>query len=40
MGVSFLGWGAAVPDRVVTNADLTATLDTTDEWIFERTGIR
>lgn len=33
------GWGAAVPDGVVTNADLEARLDTSDEWIVERTGI-
>lgn len=38
--VRFLGVGAAVPDEVVTNADLEARLDTTDEWIRERTGIR
>ncbi len=40
MGIRFTGWGTAVPDRVVTNDELSATLDTTDEWIFERTGIR
>ena len=34
------GWGSAVPDAVVTNADLEARLDTSDEWIVERTGIR
>src|SRR3954467_12071427 len=34
------GWGMALPDKVVTNADLEATLDTTDEWIVERSGIR
>ena len=34
------GWGTALPDKVVTNADLEASLDTTDEWIVERTGIR
>lgn len=33
------GWGAALPDKVVTNADLEHSLDTTDEWIVERTGI-
>jgi 3-oxoacyl-[acyl-carrier-protein] synthase-3 len=33
------GLGVAVPDRVVTNADLAARLDTTDEWIRTRTGI-
>jgi 3-oxoacyl-[acyl-carrier-protein] synthase-3 len=40
MGVRFRGWGIAVPDRVVTNAELSLTLDTSDEWITERTGIR
>ena len=34
------GWGAALPDKVVTNADLAAVLDTSDEWIMERSGIR
>ncbi len=34
------GWGIAVPDKVVTNEDLSATLDTNDAWIVERTGIR
>jgi len=34
------GWGAAVPDGVLTNADLEACLDTTDAWIVERTGVR
>jgi 3-oxoacyl-[acyl-carrier-protein] synthase-3 len=32
--------GVAVPPRVVTNHDLAKTLDTSDEWIVERTGIR
>ena len=32
--------GTAVPDRVLTNHDLTRMLDTSDEWIVERTGIR
>ena len=32
--------GVAVPPGVLTNADLTRTLDTSDEWIVERTGIR
>jgi len=34
------GIGAAVPDGVLTNADLESYLDTSDEWIVERTGIR
>jgi 3-oxoacyl-[acyl-carrier-protein] synthase-3 len=33
------GWGTALPDKVVTNDDLTKTMDTTDQWIRERTGI-
>ena len=40
MGVRFKGWGTAVPDRVVTNDELSQTLDTSDQWITERTGIR
>lgn len=34
------GLGIAVPDRVVTNADFEKSLDTSDQWIVERTGIR
>lgn len=34
------GWGMYVPDRVLTNHELAAMVDTTDEWIIERTGIR
>ena len=34
------GWGMAVPDRVLTNADLERMIETTDEWIASRTGIR
>ena len=33
------GTGMAVPDRVVTNDDLAALMDTSDEWIRTRTGI-
>ena len=40
MGVRFRGWGIAVPDRIVTNDELSLTLDTSDQWITERTGIR
>jgi 3-oxoacyl-[acyl-carrier-protein] synthase-3 len=40
MGAAIVGWGSALPDRVVTNADFAARLDTSDEWITERTGIR
>ena len=35
-----IGWGYYVPRRVVTNHELSQRLDTTDEWIVERTGIR
>ncbi len=35
-----LGMGSYVPDRVVTNRDMERLVDTTDEWIKERTGIR
>ncbi|HEY0271148.1 MAG TPA: beta-ketoacyl-ACP synthase III [Sphingomonas sp.] len=35
-----LGTGSALPARCVTNAELPATLDTSDAWIVERTGIR
>lgn len=35
-----IGWGAYVPRRVLTNADVAQLVDTSDEWIVERTGIR
>jgi len=35
-----LGAGSALPKRRVTNEELAQTVDTTDEWIVERTGIR
>lgn len=38
-GASVTGWGAALPELVVTNADLEARLDTNSTWITERTGI-
>ncbi|MBT7614005.1 MAG: beta-ketoacyl-ACP synthase 3, partial [Rhodospirillaceae bacterium] len=34
------GCGAYLPERCVTNSELAAALDTTDEWIQSRTGIR
>ena len=37
---SILGFGGYVPETVVTNADWEARLDTTDEWITQRTGIK
>ena len=39
-GIRVTGWGIAVPDKVVTNDDFAVRLDTSDEWIVERTGIR
>lgn len=39
-GSVLLGSGSALPQRVVTNAELAREVDTTDEWIVERTGIR
>ena len=40
MGVRFRGWGIGLPDRIVTNDELSLTLETSDAWITERTGIR
>ena len=34
------GVGGYLPDAIVTNADLAMRVDTSDEWIVERTGIR
>lgn len=38
--IGILGLGAYVPDRVMTNDDWTEYVETSDEWIVERTGIR
>ena len=38
-GAIITGWGTALPERVVTNHDLEATMDTNHDWIVERTGI-
>jgi 3-oxoacyl-[acyl-carrier-protein] synthase-3 len=35
-----VGWGKYVPERVLTNQDLERMVDTSDEWIVSRTGIR
>jgi 3-oxoacyl-[acyl-carrier-protein] synthase-3 len=37
---NIVGWGKYLPSRVITNADLAARIDTSDEWIVQRTGIR
>ena len=39
VGAKIIGWGTALPEKVVTNDDLSKTMDTSDEWIRERTGI-
>ncbi len=38
-GVRMAGTGSAVPPRILTNADLEKMMDTSDEWIVQRTGI-
>ena len=35
-----IGHGSYLPTKILTNKDLESTLDTTDEWIFSRTGIK
>ena len=35
-----VGWGKYIPTKVITNADLSRTVDTSDEWIVSRSGIR
>ena len=39
-GLHILGTGRAVPEQIVTNDDLARRVDTNDEWIVARTGIR
>ena len=38
--VRISGWGMYAPERVLTNAELERVVDTNDEWIRQRTGIR
>jgi 3-oxoacyl-[acyl-carrier-protein] synthase-3 len=38
--IKIVGQGVAIPEKVLTNADLAKIVDTTDEWIVSRTGIR
>lgn len=40
MPATIVGWGKSVPEQVWTNTDLESLVDTTDEWIVSRTGIR
>lgn len=35
-----VGWGCYLPDRIVTNDELSTLVETSDEWIYQRTGIR
>lgn len=38
-GIKLLATGSALPERVVTNTDMTKIVETSDEWILSRTGI-
>jgi 3-oxoacyl-[acyl-carrier-protein] synthase III len=38
-GAVISGWGAALPPKIVTNHDLSLTIETNHDWIVERTGI-
>ena len=38
-GARIVGWGTALPPKVLTNKDLEGMFDTSHEWIVERTGI-
>ncbi len=35
-----VGWGSCRPDKILKNSDLARMVDTSDEWIYTRTGIR
>ena len=35
-----IGWGKAVPEKAMTNDEIAAFVETNDDWIFTRTGIR
>ena len=39
-GLQILGTGRALPDHITTNDDLAKLVETNDEWIVSRTGIR
>ena len=39
-GARIIGTGSAVPSKVISNDDLSKIVDTSDEWIAARTGIR
>ncbi len=39
-GAAIVGWGKCLPPAILSNADIATFLDTSDEWITSRTGIR
>ncbi|MFH1283204.1 MAG: beta-ketoacyl-ACP synthase III [bacterium] len=39
-GIKIIGTGSCLPDKILTNADLERMVDTSDEWIVSRTGIK
>lgn len=40
MGNRLIGYGSYLPEKIITNADFTKILDTSEEWILTRTGIK
>jgi 3-oxoacyl-[acyl-carrier-protein] synthase-3 len=40
MGAAITGWGAALPERIVTNEELALGLAVSPDWIYDRTGVR
>ena len=40
MSAKIIGTGSALPEKIVTNDDLSKIMDTSDEWIYTRTGIK
>jgi len=40
LSAHIVGWGCYLPEKILTNAELESRLDTSDEWIRSRTGIR
>jgi len=40
MGIKIIGTGSAIPKRIVSNDELASFLDTSDEWIISKTGIK
>ena len=40
MGIEITGWGKCIPPVALTNKDLESFLDTSDDWITSRTGVK